>query len=113
MKKLIAILTVCGLVFAATVSVPAAPDDRGGGNKKKAPQKSKTVAAKPQTGPKQKTAGPKTNVHAPANTNVSKNQVNKTPHPQANNHVTNAQSKKVSRKRLIRAIKRSSRLTPT
>ena len=79
MKKFIAILTVSGLVFAATVNVPAAPDDRGGGNKKKAPQKTKTVAAKPQTGPKQKSAGPKT-----VNTNVSKNQVNKTSNVQAN-----------------------------
>jgi hypothetical protein len=86
MKKLVAILTVCGVAFAAIVTAPAKPEGRGGGNKKAAP---KTNASAPRPKP-QAAAAPKNKVQGPANTNVSKK--NKAP---GENQLTNAQSKKV------------------
>jgi hypothetical protein len=85
MKKLVAIVTICGVVFAAIITAPAKPEGRGGGNKKAAP---KTNASAPR--PKPQTSGPKNKVQGPANTNVSKK--NKAP---GDNQLTNAQSKKV------------------
>lgn len=57
MKTLTTLVTACFCAAAVSLS-SARPDDQPNRNKKSAPKK-QTVASKPQSGPKQKSAGPK------------------------------------------------------